>query len=148
MLKASEVLTAFVTKLRDIPALIDLLPDEDRIIQHSEIQPLMEILTNVPLPGILVAWSGLGVGLRGTIRQFGHRITIYVRVQGDPSEILQLLVNGVPANGDGQSMLLTEIHPLLFPMEQPSIERQQIELGPSVWLDYWRVTTQFTQRRN
>jgi hypothetical protein len=153
MIDPSTLIDSLVMLLRDIPDLVmEMSGDPDRIYAYHDQYPKQASLAlaihQMPTPGILAAWKGSGPGLFGGVDVWQHRLTLHLRAretfEGDPPtsyyRLYRLIVKGVPASV-GVPMLQATVHPSLYPMDPPSIERETDAEG----LDYFEMHLTFTE---
>lgn len=134
MINQGILVEAIITKLRAIDDLVALFGGENRISPYHYRVPrensLARALHEMPTGGLLVAYRGTDpIGSREA-EGWRHQFSIYIRsgrvaedddVTAGYYKIIEFLTNGVPAGGDGQRMLYTEIHPNCHSMDLPRI---------------------------
>ncbi len=154
MIDTSVLVDNLVAALRDIPDLVDEMGgDPERIFAYHDQYPkrvsLSHALHAMPAPSIMAVWQGTAPGTFGGFDVWKHSVTLYLRAReafdGDPPtpyyRLFRLVTKGVPAHGERQPMINTEIHPSCHPMDLPLIQRQTDAEG----LDYFEVPMTFTE---
>ncbi len=153
MTNSAELVTALVMALRDIPELVTAMEgDRDRISGYYDHYPdesnIRLAIARMRPPAILVAWQGTVPGRSGPAEAWRHLFSLYLRAgQTAYTRLWHLIVNGVPASGDGQPMLFTEVHPDCYPIDTPSIRRNTLVIAAeNVMLDYFEISTSLTEK--
>lgn len=153
MIDTSELVTALVAMLRDIPELlIEMGGDPARIYAYHDEYPkyvsVAHAIHSMPAPSIMAVWMGTAPGSFGGVDVWKHQVTLYLRapetLDGDPPapyyRMFRLITKGAPAE-TGTEMLYATVHPSCYPMDLPLIQRQTDSEG----LDYFEVPLTFTE---
>lgn len=153
MTKVKDIIDGIVSKLQAIPQLVALMESANasNIAAYHDQWPqktdLLESVRQMQPGRILVAHQSSGPGNLGRLEWWRHTFTIYLKPIGYMSDAWYWMINGVPTNGDGLSMLHTEsIASGLQRMEIPSIQRKFIAAdasNPYFLVDYFEITLTF-----
>lgn len=151
MLDPSTLGAAYVARLQAISALVTLMGGTTGNIQQYDdnyptVVDYLKAVREMTTPGILVAHQETGPGKLASMEVWRHRYTAVVKPNGKISDVWALLVNGVPAGGDGLKMLSTAVHPSVFRMDIPILKRQFLPISEVAVLDYYEVTITFIER--
>ncbi len=154
MVNPSELIDALVSKLRDIPDLVgEVGGDEERIFAYHDQYParsrLQDAIYAQPSPSVMAVWQGSDQGSRGDFGAWQHHVSLYLRAKEEYAEppdgyyrLYRLICEGVPAGGDGQTMINTTVHDSCDPLrEVPRIARQLD--GP---FDYFEIQMSFIEK--
>jgi len=147
MLKWTEIASAIVAKLRDIPGLVAAMGGDPSVISaYRDRWPsqswLHAALVELKAPYILVVWRRTGPGSFAGHGGRQHEFSIIIRppedVPGaaDAADISDLIVDGVPAGGGGNKLLDETIHSGCYPMRDPTFERQTLMVSFEASVDY------------
>lgn len=157
MLAPKTIIDDFVSKLRAIPALVALMESglAANISGYHDEWPtdtdLLRVIREMKPGRIIVAHASTGPGNVGALEWWRHRLTIYLKPLGLMSDAWYQIINGIPTNGDGLSMLLTgSIAAPCRRIEIPSIERRFIAPdinNPFFLIDYFEITWTFGEGR-
>lgn len=155
----AALVKALVTKLRGIPGMAtEMGGDLTRIRAYHYRYPVESRLgkaieTDLQSPGMLVAYRRMGSAVVGGALVFRHKVSVFFRcreVGADEDEdagyyeLMDLMLNGVPAGGDGQIMLYTTIEPNCLPGFDPLPEF--VQATDAAGLDYFEGIFNFTER--
>jgi hypothetical protein len=135
MMNPGILVEALVAKLRAIPELVAEMNGEPRRIRayhyrYPREASLARALYELDSPAVLVVWRGTEPGRFGRGGVWQHRFSLLVRSReifdheaatAGYYRIVELLINGIPAGGDGQRMVNTVIHESCYPMDLPRI---------------------------
>jgi len=154
MIDVDYLVTHFADLLRTIPELLndEMSGDLARINAYRNRFPdessLLEAVSDLPSPGILVAHSGTTFSSDGSVNCWRHELAVYVRAKAkDASQppsywnIHRLIWKGVP-DGQEEALGITEVHPDCYSMEPPSMSRQSDSEG----LDYFVIQVAFNEK--
>jgi len=116
MINPQDLQLAVVTKLREIPALLDLVGDEHAIQAYDDESQINGTLENAEFSmlgtSVLVGWTGAELPREGETRGWTHHLKIVLNADGILAyfTLAQTILDGT-AEGDCDSFLNSEIHP-------------------------------------
>lgn len=156
MINPALLVDNLVSLLREIEDLVvEVGGDPERIFAYHDQYPkrasIAAAITDMPAPGIMVAWQGTGPGAMGGFEVWKHHITLYLRARETfdghaPTayyRLFRLITMGVPPSS-GAAMIYTAVHPNCYPMDLPAMQRTQDVEG----LDYFEIPMSFTEVGN
>jgi hypothetical protein len=151
LLEPETIQTALESKLRAIPALVTLMASSADIAAYVDEWPtksnLTEAITQQRVGSILIAHLETSPGQLNRMETWRHRFALYIKPKGKMSAIWKQLVDGVPTNGDGLSMLRTEsLNSKLHSMNVPSCVRRFQSISDTTILDYFEVSYTFDEK--
>lgn len=137
MINPAQLRVNLTTALRAVPAVVALLGgDERNIVEYDESGDLYATIAKLRPPKILVVFAGTSpAGRRES--HWRHSFSLVLRPSSDPAGLFTNIVNG---------MLNTEIHEDYHFMEIPSLQRRNIPIGETTFLDYWQIDTSFISK--
>ncbi len=150
MTNPNDLIDALVAKLRAISALVIAVGQAGYILAYKDNYPnnvnLVEALVELRTPGIMIVWRGSGPANSARREVWQHQFSIFIKAVGEAADFWDLIVDGVPAGGDGLKMLRTEIHPNVGQMNTPSIARRSLPISQFATLDYFEATLSLNEK--
>ena len=146
MIDIKTLTQATVDTFRNIPAVLDILADRERIVPYLYEGPTQNkwqrAVYKMPAPSILVAWVET-VKNETSDGWWLHRFQYILRgvPSGSPLDLLTALLNGVPVPGDGMRWRLCGFMDGLNPAQILEISRQPDEEG----IDYIAVVAEILE---
>lgn len=152
MISPTDLLTAIVTKARDIPDLVTALEgDAENIYSYPDSFPqyanLRDAIQTQKRPSVMVAWQNTTPGNWANHEVWKHRFTLYIAAakDADPFAIFRLLVKGVVTT-DALALNLTQIHASVYPMDTPTFSRQFLVVDAAgTTMDYYEMALTLTE---
>lgn len=148
MTSPDSIRAAFVAKLKAIPSLVTLLGNNaNNIVEYVEetggdsFGTIQKLIMNPPK--LLVMYQGHTPRTGRELHQ--HNFSVIIRASGSPGAIFKEFVDGAVTGASGPGKMLYE--PVLgtHSMEVPSMSRRTMPTSDQSSLDYWEITTSFTE---
>jgi hypothetical protein len=143
MLDLTQLTDALVDTFQRIQPLVAVLTDADpaSIFAYVDSNPdrnsLSAALYEQPAGTVMVAWDDTGVNEPGDMMEWEHHFVFSCRAASgrSASELITLLVNGIPVPGDGQCWRRCGVMPGALPAEIIEIKRERDPEG----IDYHEI---------
>ncbi len=148
MKSSSELRSSLVAMYRSIPSLISILDsDESHVVDYKEELngDLFSTIAELEPNRILVCHTSV-IPSGGSITLWQHNFSVIIRVASSPDLVFKEMLDGIPEEGDGLSMFLTQIDSVYHSMSVPTLQRRVVPLSEKSSFDYWEVNFGFTSR--
>lgn len=157
MINPIDIQDGFVAKLRDIPGLVaEMGGNANNIMsfkrQFPDYTNFRRFVGDQVGPAIIISWHGQYGGSTSSMEVWKHTfLAVFISPietgSSNPTpwlyRVWRQFVKGVPASGGGLKMDQIDPHPLVLPMDVPSIEWT---FGDEVGIDLPQATIVFTEK--
>ena len=154
MINPRALVDSSISRLQSISGFVAALGgNATRITAYAEVYPqrasvLQAVQTMLPGSALLI-WLSSGPGNFGRNEVWQHSFSLILRAPEDAPDayydLWRQFCNGVPAGGN-QNLRNINIHPHVWPMNTPRIDRKSMITGEQTSLDYFEITYSLNER--